>query len=915
VDEPILGFLSIFSTEEKSTTQFDYNTFLAENIHEQFSQFATEGMFWYSSILAYMFIFFQVDRFSFSMQKMDKEGKPQAVTLWTSLLRRNSTEFTFKQFIELFYHPVVGMLSGRPEPRINEEIQRVLHLSDLAKTGDWFLYQNHTEIRVYGCELAPYKLPKYVPVRIFALEYIRQMINSDDIHFVSLKKKQQMRIKGQIGPFICNSRAVGEEADKLLKEMKFNTSFIWRYDPSGIIAEMRSKNKSSPYAHTLKPEIEKYVNQTEWEVNTLVDTEPHESLSVSISRATPQIPKEKRPRKDDSPSITEVSAEEFWVYNKKPKTTHATHMSGEEEPYSATVIERRQQVVSTSSSKKQTEIAVTTQTPQGSAPVSIFEKYDMIKKKNQMLTNSTYSQFWKQTSTTQHRLLSAFDTEKGRMHLAFLQAQVPHPKEITDYKRSTIVFDTKQVHPADQMDLHRQTGEMVFSTLAHASSTASKLQVSLSNVQTQLKLEKISSFAKDNRIKSLEELVLKIGYDPSNVKAAEEMLKKKNVDIASLRKQLKFPPTEDSQAKEVAEAENEKEELLKLIMQQNAQLREMEIELEKLLKEKEQMTPMEVIPLSAVPIAEVSTTAVPTTTTTEIPSAAPLTALEKTVELAKSMEEMNLQETEINRLKREVENLQELKSSFQTRYNVERQVSEKLKQEIQQLQKQTVAGKTLAEAKENIWTDIAKSINEIWPMVQIMFEQHDLVLKSRQAIDRIRTELGEMPSAANEIIKFLNSKTKEELEELKVEDRTETILEVKRVLTKRGLMLQLEEKAQNMDIGVQRFFSKIEALQKKGLPDLRVLNDKLMTLSDYKQRIATVAKDSSKFSGIQGSITGKAFLETLQHDLNIQHEIKYVFIIKPTFAKYTEMDEVYRRLLKITIPSTQRWDELCDLIE
>jgi hypothetical protein len=174
-----------------------------------------------------------------------------------------------------------------------------------------------------------------------------------------------------------------------------------------------------------------------------------------------------------------------------------------------------------------------------------------------------------------------------------------------------------------------------------------------------------------------------------------------------------------------------------------------------------------------------------------------------------------------------------------------------------------VAGKTLAEAKENIWTDIAKSINETWPMVQIMFEQHDLVLKSKQAIHRIRTELGEMPSVANEVIKFLNSKTKEEMEEWKVEDRIETILKVKRVLTKRGLMLKLEEKAKNMDIGVQRFFSKIEALQKRSLPDLRVLNDKLMTLSNYKQRIATVAKESSKFVGIQGSITGKVFLETL----------------------------------------------------
>jgi len=73
--------------------------------------------------------------------------------------------------------------------------------------------------------------------------------------------------------------------------------------------------------------------------------------------------------------------------------------------------------------------------------------------------------------------------------------------------------------------------------------------------------------------------------------------------------------------------------------------------LERLLKEKEKSTPMEVIPLNVVPLAKVSTTAMPTTTTVEIPSATPLTALEKTMELSKSMEEMNLQEIEINRLK------------------------------------------------------------------------------------------------------------------------------------------------------------------------------------------------------------------------------------------------------------------------
>jgi len=94
--------------------------------------------------------------------------------------------------------------------------------------------------------------------------------------------------------------------------------------------------------------------------------------------------------------------------------------------------------------------------------------------------------------------------------------------------------------------------------------------------------------AKDNKIKTLEELVFKIGYDPTNVKEVEELIKKKNVDIASLRKHLKLPSIEDSQTKEVAKTENHKEEMLNLIMEQNAQIREMEAEMDKLIKEKEQ---------------------------------------------------------------------------------------------------------------------------------------------------------------------------------------------------------------------------------------------------------------------------------------------------------------------------------------
>ena len=126
------------------------------------------------------------------------------------------------------------------------------------------------------------------------------------------------------------------------------------------------------------------------------------------------------------------------------------------------------------------------------------------------------------------------------------------------------------------MEMHKQTGLMISSTLTNTAMSLSKLQVTLANVQSQLKMEKVSSLAKDTRIKALEDLVIKVGYDPTNINAAEELVRKKNTDIAALRKQLKLPAIEDPLAKDIEEIESQKANMMKLIMEQNVQLKKME---------------------------------------------------------------------------------------------------------------------------------------------------------------------------------------------------------------------------------------------------------------------------------------------------------------------------------------------------
>jgi len=104
----------------------------------------------------------------------------------------------------------------------------------------------------------------------------------------------------------------------------------------------------------------------------------------------------------------------------------------------------------------------------------------------------------------------------------------------------------------DQIELHKQTGEMVYASLAEKKLQTHRLQNSLHNTTAQLELEKASSQAKDNRIKSLEEIIIELGHDPNDPKGVQTLMKKKDEDIAALKKLVKLPPTLHPQTEGVA---------------------------------------------------------------------------------------------------------------------------------------------------------------------------------------------------------------------------------------------------------------------------------------------------------------------------------------------------------------------------
>jgi len=237
-----------------------------------------------------------------------------------------------------------------------------------------------------------------------------------------------------------------------------------------------------------------------------------------------------------------------------------------------------------------------------------------------------------------------------------------------------------------------------------------------------------------------------------------------------------------------------------------------------------------------------------------------------------------------------------------------------LENKIKALEKDLTFDKPLAEIKKILWINITQSINYVLPSIQVIYEQMDLVKGAHGAIQQTRAQLGQMPEQANRLIHFLNAKNKEQLEVLGILDRRDTILEIKRVLTKRTLMQNLERRCQDMQVEINSFMEKFIVLQNKGLPSPLVINDKLMKHMDYVDKLnkydGSQASSSTGASGINAVPIGRVLYDSLENLFYIKHEVKHLFKMKPNVFRYTETDETLRKIQKTDYQS-QNGGKIC----
>ena len=179
----------------------------------------------------------------------------------------------------------------------------------------------------------------------------------------------------------------------------------------------------------------------------------------------------------------------------------------------------------------------------------IHIKFRQIKEKNEEIKNQAYSRSLKENPGNKDRLLSAFDYSSNKLVMSFLKPTVAEPKSMADYSKTDLELDADAIHELDQIEFHRSNTEMLYSKIVSKTMKSIRLEKTVLNLQNQMKLDKASLYANNLRVKALEDIVIEAGGDPANIEGEKVLIKQKNEDIAALRKQLKLPQSENSQAK------------------------------------------------------------------------------------------------------------------------------------------------------------------------------------------------------------------------------------------------------------------------------------------------------------------------------------------------------------------------------
>jgi hypothetical protein len=172
---------------------------------------------------------------------------PEPIHKYHSSLWEENAKDAFYEVCHFVIIPMHGMFFGCEPPRISGVITE-----NLKAVADWFIEENFSYIRVYGCSIPPHALPKFLPDRLVCREIAHQIVKGGvGLELKDAQKKSWPSFPVYIVNFSLLNLGHSKVEAESLEEVKLVNIEHRKYDPCQVISRHFTQCNLKVYEHEI----------------------------------------------------------------------------------------------------------------------------------------------------------------------------------------------------------------------------------------------------------------------------------------------------------------------------------------------------------------------------------------------------------------------------------------------------------------------------------------------------------------------------------------------------------------------------------------------------------------------------------------------------------------------------------------
>jgi hypothetical protein len=121
----------------------------------------------------------------------------ESIHFYHSKLWEENSKYFFYEICHNVVIPIHVAIYGHPPPRISKPI-----IGNLGTIADWYIEENFSYIRVFGCSISPHALPKFFPNRLICREVAYQTVVGGITKELKVDTKESMAFLSYTGWYV-----------------------------------------------------------------------------------------------------------------------------------------------------------------------------------------------------------------------------------------------------------------------------------------------------------------------------------------------------------------------------------------------------------------------------------------------------------------------------------------------------------------------------------------------------------------------------------------------------------------------------------------------------------------------------------------------------------------------------------------